>query len=65
MTPVIRAIHVAAPAGGNSITISEQSNFDDPLGREWTGGTNPGLMTLRPGESVQWTVRLEIFPLSM
>lgn len=65
MTPVIKAIRVSAPAGGNSIGISEQTNFDDPLGREWLGGATPGLLTLRPGESVQWTVRLEIFPLAM
>lgn len=64
MTPFIKAIHIASPKGTNFISISEQSNFDDPLGKEWSNGVNPGLVTLHPGESVQWTVRLEIFPLS-
>lgn len=64
MAPMIKAIHVVSPTDAKFISVSEQSNLDDPFGREWIGNPVPSILTLHPGEAVQWTVRLEIFPLS-
>lgn len=58
----IRELRVMAPAGGNYVSLGMQTNFDDPLGKEWTTG-EPSIQTLLPGESVEWKVRLEIFAL--
>jgi hypothetical protein len=35
-------------------------NFADPSGKEWHG-MNTGMVTLKPGQSVQSNVRLELF----
>jgi galactose mutarotase-like enzyme len=63
MTPNITNLHVVAPQNRNWIAISPNTNFDDPLGPEWTKRPG-GLITLAPGESTQWKVRLEISRLS-
>jgi galactose mutarotase-like enzyme len=68
LTKSIRALHVEAPAqpdtdGKAFISISPQTNYDDALGREWRGDEDTGLVVLQPGESIQWSVRLELFPL--
>ena len=63
MTPNITNLHVVAPQNKNWIAISPNTNFDDPLGPEWTQRSS-GLITLAPGESTQWKVRLEIARLS-
>ena len=64
MTPTIRAIHVYSPANSNFVSISPQTNFDDPFGREWGLGENTGMTALEPGQSVQWKIRIELFPLT-
>ncbi len=57
----IHAIHVAAPADGNSIEIAPQFNLDDPFGREWNKDVDTGTKVLEPGQAAEWKVRLEIF----
>ncbi len=61
MTPGIREMRVASPAGANYLTIAPQLNFDDPFGREWPMDENTGIVVLQPGQTVQWKVRLELF----
>jgi galactose mutarotase-like enzyme len=63
MTPNITNLHVIAPQNKNWIAISPNTNFDDPLGPEWSQRPG-GLTTLAPGESTQWKARLEIARLS-
>ncbi len=60
----IRELHVVAPADTNYISAGMQSNLDDPFGKEWNGKPGDGIITLQPGESIDWHVRLEIFPIS-
>lgn len=57
-----RALRVIAPAGANYVSLGLQTNYDDPFGREWAGGDGSGLIILSPGQSFDWKVRLEIFP---
>ena len=60
----IKAVHVEAPAGGNFVTIAPRFNFEDPFGREWPKDEDTGMVVLKPGQSAQWRIRLEIFALT-
>jgi galactose mutarotase-like enzyme len=64
MTSTIKAIRVYAPLDGSFISIEPQFNYDDPFGREWPSGEDTGMVVLRPGQSTQWKIRLEIFSLN-
>jgi len=57
----IKAVHVQSGADGKSILLEPRFNYDDPFGREWPKEEDTGMMVLRPGQSVQWRIRLEIF----
>jgi galactose mutarotase-like enzyme len=66
LSPEIRTVQVYAPTtppAGNPrafAAIEEQFNFADPFGKEW-GKMNTGMVTLEPGKSVEWHVRLALF----
>jgi galactose mutarotase-like enzyme len=57
----IKAIHVSAPADGRFVTLDPRFNYDDPLGEEWPKDDKAGMITLKPGDSTQWRIRLEIY----
>jgi galactose mutarotase-like enzyme len=61
-SPEIKTVQVYAPTdpGKNFVAIEEQFNFADPFGKEWHG-TDTGMVTLKPGASVTWKVKLELF----
>ncbi len=56
----IESIQVYAPLQKNFVAIEPQFNLPDPYNRVW-GGANTGMVLLRPGQSVSWHVRLELF----
>lgn len=58
-----RALRIIAPAALDYVSLGLQTNYDDPFGREWTHGEDSGIVTLQPGQSFQWKLRLEIFPI--
>lgn len=60
LSPQIKAIQMYAPPSKNFVAIEHQYNFGDPFGKEW-GGTDTGMVTLKPGQSTQWQVRLHVF----
>lgn len=60
MTPKIRAIQVYSPVDKSFIALEPQFNYGDPFGEEWHG-TDTGMVTLAPGESVTWKVQLQLF----
>jgi aldose 1-epimerase len=64
LSTAVKAIRVNAPADKPFVTIDPQFNLDDPLGREWPKDQDTGLVVLEPGQSAQWRVRLELFPLT-
>ena len=64
LTASIKFLHVTAPAGASWISIEPDTNADDPFGREWNNPDDTGLVSLQPGDSLQWHVRLEIFSLA-
>jgi galactose mutarotase-like enzyme len=60
LSPEIKAIQAYAPPTANFVAIEHQFNFADPFGSEW--GTNEtGMVTLRPGQSTRWHMRLRVF----
>jgi aldose 1-epimerase len=60
IAPEIRTVQVYSPPDKKFAAIEEQFNFSDPFGKEWHG-MNTGMVTLKPGKSVTWHVRLSLF----
>jgi aldose 1-epimerase len=60
VSPEIKTVQVYAPPTKQFTAIEEQFNFGDPFGKEWHG-IDTGMVTLKPGESVTWHTRLELF----
>lgn len=65
LTASIKALRINAPEGKPWVGIDPQLNYDDPFGKEWAKEEDTGMATLQPGQSVQWKVRVELFPLAM
>jgi aldose 1-epimerase len=57
----VKTFRVIAPADKSWVSIGPNMNIPDPLGLEWKTLDSNGMVTLQPGDSVQWKVRLEIF----
>lgn len=60
LSPEIKTIQVYSPPTKTFAAIEQQFNFADPFGKEWHG-KDTGMVTLKPGKSVEWHVRLELF----
>jgi aldose 1-epimerase len=62
LSPQIKTIQVYAPPTQKFVAVEHQYNFGDPFGKEWAG-MDTGMVTLKPGESTKWHVRLRVFAL--
>ena len=60
LSPLISTVQMYAPPTQAFAAIEHQFNFADPFGKEWNG-MNTGMVTLAPGESTKWQVRLRVF----
>lgn len=60
LSPEIKTIQMYSPPTVKFAAIESQYNFADPFGKEWHG-MNTGMVTLKPGESTKWHVRLRVF----
>jgi galactose mutarotase-like enzyme len=60
LSPEIKTIQMYAPPVRNFVAIEHQYNFADPFGKEWKG-MDTGMVTLKPGESTNWHLRLRLF----
>jgi aldose 1-epimerase len=60
LSPEIKTVQAYAPPTKQFVAIEEQFNFGDPFGKEWHG-MDTGMVTLKPGQSVTWKVRLALF----
>ena len=60
LSPEIKTVQVYAPPAKGFVAVEEQFNFGDPFGKEWKG-MDTGMVTLEPGKSVTWKVRLVLF----
>jgi galactose mutarotase-like enzyme len=59
LSPEIKAIQVYAPPTKNFVAIEHQYNFGDPFGKQW-GTINTGMVTLKPGQTTKWHVRVKV-----
>jgi aldose 1-epimerase len=60
LSPEIQTLHLWSAKGDTFCAIEEQYNYMDAFGPEWKG-MDTGLVTLKPGQSTEWHVRLELF----
>ncbi len=60
LSPEIKTIQAYAPPAKNFIAVEDQYNFADPFGKEWSS-MDTGMVTLKPGQSTKWHVRLKLF----
>ena len=60
LSPQIKTVQVYAPPDKAFAAIEEQFNFADPFNSIW-GKLDTGMVTLAPGQSVTWKVRLRLF----
>jgi galactose mutarotase-like enzyme len=60
LSPEISSIQMYAPPEKSFAAIEHQYNLADPFGKEWVS-TNTGMVTLKPGQSTKWHVRLRVF----
>lgn len=60
----MRELRVTSPSSSTYVSLGMQTNLDDPLGKEWIGNDSEAIGTLLPGQTAEWKVRLEIFPIS-
>ena len=60
LSPNIKTIQMYAPPTKQFVAIEHQLNFADPFGKEW-GSMDTGMVTLKPGQSTKWRVRLHVF----
>jgi galactose mutarotase-like enzyme len=60
LSPEIKTLQMYAPPTQQFVAIEDQYNFADPFGKEWKG-MDTGMVTLKPGQSTRWHVRLRVF----
>jgi aldose 1-epimerase len=59
--PPIRALQVYGPPERKIAVLEPQFNWADPFGPQWGPDVDTGMALLAPGESVVYSVRLELF----
>jgi galactose mutarotase-like enzyme len=60
LSPEIKTIQMYAPPQASFVAIEHQYNFADPFSKVWKG-MNTEMVTLKPGETTKWHVRLKVF----
>ncbi len=60
VSPEISAFQAYAPPDKQFVAFEPQFNWGDPFGKEWKA-QNTGMVRLKPGQSVTYSVRLEVF----
>lgn len=60
LSPEIKTIQMYAPPTQKFVAIEHQFNFADPFSKVWNG-MDTGMVTLKPGDSTKWHVRIKVF----
>ena len=60
LSPQISAFQAYAPIDKQFVAFEPQFNWGDPFGKEWKG-QNTGMVILKPGQSVDYSVELRLF----
>lgn len=61
LSPEIQAIQIAAPVNSAFIALEPQFHWTDPFSAIWGKDATTGMVTLKPGEAVSYSVKLELF----
>ena len=61
LSPEIKAIQVYAPPEKSYVAVEPQFNLADPFNKEVWGSQDTGVVWLKPGQSVTWHIKLELF----
>ena len=61
ISPEIKTIQMYAPPPMQFVAIEDQYNFADPFDKKIWGDKGTGMVTLKPGQSTTWKVRLKVF----
>jgi aldose 1-epimerase len=61
LSPHIKAVQVYAPPDKNFVAVEPQYNLADPYNKKIWGNRDTGMLSLKPGESTTWHVKLELF----
>jgi aldose 1-epimerase len=61
LSPEIRTIQMYAPPTQSFVAIEHQYNFADPFNTKVWKGMDTGMVTLKPGASTRWHVRVKVF----
>jgi aldose 1-epimerase len=61
LSPQVSAFQVYAPPNRQMIVVEPQFNLADPYHKVWRDKVNTGMVLLKPGESVTYAVRVELF----
>ena len=61
LSPEIKTIQMYAPPPMQFVAIEHQFNFADPFDKKVWGNMDTGMVTLKPGQSTTWKVRLKVF----
>lgn len=64
MSTQIHAIHVRSRPNESRVALGFQTNYDDPFNKAWEKDGVTGIHLLQPGQSLQWRIRLELFPVT-
>jgi len=64
VSPTIHSLRVEAKADSPYIALGAQTNYPDPLGKEWEKGGGSNIIELDPSQSVEWRIKLDIFALA-
>lgn len=59
-SPYVSAVQTFARPDRAFVVIEPQFNWADPYGDEWDKSRNRGMVSLEPGEAVEYSVRLEL-----
>ena len=60
LSAAVHTIQIYSPKDAGFVAIEPQINFPHPLGKEWKN-VDTGLVTIEPGATAVWQVRLELF----
>ncbi len=60
LSPEIKTVQFYAPKDKPFVALEQQFNFGDPFSKLWNG-MDTGMVTLTPGQSTTWKVRLQLF----
>jgi aldose 1-epimerase len=61
ISPQIKSIQIYTPPDKDFVAVEPQFNLADPYNKKIWGKRDTGMVSVQPGQSVTWHIRLELF----